>query len=191
MMSSCNSGFIETRGAMIEFCNCFLMDRHPPCLLISLFTPSRKKKFTCIVQHMRRSYFERERLKFIPKLTWLMCTSGVQKQSVREGKLRMRQTGANRMKQQQKDIRHRLTSRLFVPCMTALWARWLGSTAVAALMLAHYETFNCTIIQRRKERMARAARAARLLESWKPISDPVQCSKWAGPGTFSKWVISL
>lgn len=26
--------------------------------------------------------------------------------------------------------------------------------------------------------------SARLLEPWKPISDPVQCSKWAGPGTF-------
>lgn len=26
--------------------------------------------------------------------------------------------------------------------------------------------------------------SARLPEPWKPISDPVQCSKWAGPGTF-------
>ncbi len=55
---------------------------------------------------------------------------------------------------------------------------------MVVLMLAHYETFNCTIIQWRTERMACAALSARLLEPWKPISDPVQRSKWAGPGTF-------
>lgn len=48
-------------------------------------------------------------------------------------------------------------------------------------MLAHYETFNCTIIQWSKKQMACAAC---ILEPWKPISDPVQCSKWVGPGTF-------
>lgn len=55
---------------------------------------------------------------------------------------------------------------------------------MVALTLAHYETFNCTIIQWRKETMACAALTARLLKPWKPISDPVQCSKWAGQGTF-------
>lgn len=45
-------------------------------------------------------------------------------------------------------------------------------------MLAHYETFNCTIIQQRK------LVPHVFSKPWKPISDPVQCSNWAGPGTF-------
>lgn len=97
----------------------------------------------------------------------------------------MRQTEEHIMKQNKKTKnRNRKKALLFVPCMTALWerrTRELRSTAVVALMLAHYVTFNCTIIQWRKERMACAALSARLLQPWKPINDPVQFSKWAGP----------
>lgn len=58
---------------------------------------------------------------------------------------------------------------------------WLGATAV---MLACCETFNCAIIQRRTEPMARAAASARLLKPRKPISDPAPRAKWAGRGPF-------